>query len=199
MSISFRHRARGLLVVAAVLALHGPGTAGVPSDLGPGPPERALASAPAAGPAAGPVAPAGAWGWPVGGPAGLLLGFDPPASQWGAGHRGVDLRAAAGARVHSPAAGAVAFVGVVVDRPVLTVDHGAGLVSSFEPAVAGLSVGQPVTRGQVLATVGAGGHCSAECLHWGVRREGAYIDPLTLVMDRRPSILLPVPPGADRP
>lgn len=194
MGTPFRHRTCGILMVAAALALHGPGAAGVVSDRGAGPPVPAAAS-----PGGGPVSPSGAWGWPVGGPGGLLQGFDPPASQWGAGHRGVDLRAARGAGVRSPAAGVVAFVGVVVDRPVITVDHGGGLVSSFEPAVAGLEVGQAVNRGQVLGTVGNGGHCSAVCVHWGVRRDGAYIDPLTLVMDRRPSILLPVPPGSDRP
>ncbi|HXD27947.1 MAG TPA: M23 family metallopeptidase [Arthrobacter sp.] len=193
MRTPFRRRTCGIVVLAAALAFHGPGAA-VKSDRGPGPPEPADMS-----PAGRPASPAGAWGWPVGGPGGLLQEFDPPASQWGAGHRGVDLLATQGTRVRSPAAGVVAFAGVVVDRPVITVDHGRGLVSSFEPAVAGLAVGQAVTRGQVLGAVGSGGHCSTVCVHWGVRRDGAYIDPLTLVMDRRPSILLPVPPGSDRP
>ncbi|WP_372696760.1 murein hydrolase activator EnvC [Arthrobacter sp. JSM 101049] len=195
MTNPFRQRTCGILVVAAALALQGPGAAGVPAPQAAGPVEPVAAVSTDDGL----PSPVGAWHWPLGGPEGLLQGFDPPATQWGAGHRGVDLRAARGTRVRSPAPGVVAFVGTVVDRPVITVDHGDDLVSSFEPAVAGLSVGQAVARGQVVGTVGTGGHCSAVCVHWGVRRHGAYIDPLSLVMDRRPSILLPVPPGSDRP
>ena len=64
----------------------------------------------------------------------MLRAFDPPAKPWLSGHRGVDLQAAHdGAPVTSPAAGTVSFVGVVVDRPVITIDHGDGLRSSFEP------------------------------------------------------------------
>lgn len=145
-----------------------------------------------------PVAPVGAWAWPVGGPGDLLAVFDRPEAPWAAGHRGVDLKTARGATVRSPAAGVVAFVGVVVDRPVVTVDHGSGLVSSFEPALADVVVGEPVSRGQVMAGVDTGGHCSDVCLHWGVRLNGEYIDPLSLVMDRRPSVLLPVPSATGR-
>ncbi|WP_417216624.1 murein hydrolase activator EnvC family protein [Arthrobacter sp.] len=143
-------------------------------------------------------APVGAWAWPLGGPDDLLAVFDRPESPWSAGHRGVDLTSSRGARVHSPAAGVVAFVGIVVDRPVVTVDHGNGLVSSFEPALATVEVGDVVSRGQVVAGVHAGGHCSDACLHWGVRLNGEYIDPLSLVMDRRPSVLLPIPSATGR-
>lgn len=145
-----------------------------------------------------PVAPVGAWAWPLGGPGDLLAVFDRPEAPWAAGHRGVDLKTARGATVRSPAAGVVAFVGVVVDRPVVTVDHGNGLVSSFEPALADVVVGEPVSPGQVVAGVDTGGHCSDVCLHWGVRLNGEYIDPLSLVMDRRPSVLLPVPSATGR-
>lgn len=138
------------------------------------------------------------WSWPVGGPEALLDPFAAPPAPWAAGHRGVDLRAGAGTGVNSPADGVILFSGVVADRQVLTIDHGAGLVSSFEPVVAQLEVGARVASGQQVARVGAGGHCSGVCLHWGVRLNGDYIDPLSLLMDRRPSILLPVPEGASR-
>ncbi|MDX6351385.1 MAG: hypothetical protein QOF84_6175, partial [Streptomyces sp.] len=45
-------------------------------------------------PVAGPVAGPGLRGRPV-----VERGFDPPMSRWGAGHRGVDLRAGPGAPV----------------------------------------------------------------------------------------------------
>ncbi|MGP5724993.1 M23 family metallopeptidase [Arthrobacter rhombi] len=140
----------------------------------------------------------GQWSWPLGGPEALMDPFAAPPAPWAAGHRGVDLRAGAGTGVDSPADGVVRFSGVVVDRQVLTIDHGGGLVSSFEPVVTELTVGTRVVSGQQVASVGAGGHCAGLCLHWGVRLKGDYIDPLSLLMDRRPSILLPVPEGASR-
>ncbi len=89
------------------------------------------ASAPARG-APGPASPAGGWSWPLSPRPAVLRGFDPPDRPWLSGHRGVDLRAAYdGAPVTSPAPGRVSFAGFVVDRPVITVDHGNGLRSSF--------------------------------------------------------------------
>jgi murein DD-endopeptidase MepM/ murein hydrolase activator NlpD len=123
----------------------------------------------------------------------VLRTFDPPDKPWMSGHRGVDLQAAVdGAPVTAPQSGTVSFVGVVVDRPVITIDHGNGLRSSFEPVESGLASGATVSKGDVLGTV-LPGHCAAmPCVHWGVRRGEEYINPLPLVADLRPSILLPL-------
>ncbi len=126
--------------------------------------------------------------------------FDPPAARWSAGHRGVDLLAAPGDPVRSPADGIVEFSGVVVDRTVLTVRHPDGLRSSLEPLVEPLARGTPVRAGQVVATLagppgpgGHPGHCApATCLHWGVRRGEEYVDPLGL-LGPGPVVLLPGP------
>ncbi|MGO4805685.1 M23 family metallopeptidase [Arthrobacter sp. 2MCAF15] len=138
-------------------------------------------------------APAPNWSWPLSPRPAVLRAFDPPARPWLSGHRGVDLAAAyVGAPVVSPAAGTVSFVGVVVDRPVITIDHGNGLRSSFEPVASALTVGAAVAAGDILGQVQAG-HCgpAPPCLHWGVRRGEEYINPLAFVMDLRPSVLLP--------
>jgi murein DD-endopeptidase MepM/ murein hydrolase activator NlpD len=97
-----------------------------------------------------------------------------------------------GAPIVAPAAGTVSFVGVVVDRPVITIDHGNGLRSSFEPVDSALTAGSAVAPGDVLGRVRAG-HCgpAPPCLHWGVRRGEEYVNPLAFVMDLRPSVLLP--------
>jgi murein DD-endopeptidase MepM/ murein hydrolase activator NlpD len=122
----------------------------------------------------------------------VLRGFDPPPKPWLSGHRGVDLDLAAGTQVVSPAAGTVSFVGTVVDRPVITIDHGGGLRSSFEPVESTLAAGSAVAAGQVIGTA-VPGHCpAAQCLHWGVREGEAYVNPLQFVLDLRPSILLPL-------
>ncbi|MHA7223542.1 M23 family metallopeptidase [Arthrobacter sp. RHLT1-20] len=161
----------------------------------------AFSPAAAAAPAPAPMQPKApsAWGWPLSPRPAVLRAFDPPAKPWLSGHRGVDLRAAYdGAPVASPASGTVGFVGVVVDRPVITVDHGNGLRSSFEPVESGLTAGSAVAAGDTLGLVRAG-HCGqVPCTHWGVRRGAEYLDPLAFVMDLRPSVLLPVVPESER-
>ena len=153
---------------------------------------RAAISSGRGSPRAGPV-PASAWSWPLSPRPAVLRAFDPPAKPWLSGHRGVDLEAAFdGAPLKSPAAGTVSFVGTVVDRPVITIDHGNGLRSSFEPVASSLRAGSAVAEGDVLGQVQTG-HCgpAPPCLHWGVRRGEDYVNPLAFVMDLRPSVLLP--------
>ena len=135
---------------------------------------------------------AGGWSWPLNPRPAVLRAFDPPARPWLSGHRGVDLQAAFdGAPVTSPAAGTVSFVGVVVDRPVITIDHGNGLRSSFEAVRSDLNPGDAVAEGEVLGWIQPG-HCGpGPCVHWGVRRGDEYLNPLAFVTDLRPSVLLP--------
>lgn len=173
---------RAALVAALVL------TASVPPAGGLG---RALA-----GPAAaGSYEPE--WSWPLSPAPDVVRPFDAPRQRWLAGHRGVDLAAAPGTPVLSPAAGTVSFTGWVVNRPVLTVDLGDGLLASFEPVLAEKSTGDAVAEGEVLGRLAdpeaaVPGHCAASCLHWGVRLNGDYVNPLNYVTDRRPSVLLPL-------
>jgi murein DD-endopeptidase MepM/ murein hydrolase activator NlpD len=133
------------------------------------------------------------WDWPLTPRPAVVRTFDPPDKPWMSGHRGVDLGAAHdGVPVTSPASGTVSFVGVVVDRPVITIDHGGGLRSSFEPVESTLTAGTAVAKGEVVGTL-MPGHCGAlHCVHWGVRRGDDYVNPLEFVTDLRPSILLPV-------
>ena len=140
----------------------------------------------------GPHVAAGVWSWPLDPRPAVVRAFDPPAKPWLSGHRGVDLRAAHdGAPVTSPAAGTVTFAGVVVDRPVITVDHGNGLRSSFEAVRSDLQPGTAVAEGGVLGWIQPG-HCGpGPCVHWGVRRGEEYLNPLGFVTDLRPSVLLP--------
>lgn len=143
------------------------------------------------------VRPTFGWAWPVFDPHEVVRGFDPPGAPWGAGHRGVDLRAVVGGPVFSPADGVVTFAGVIAGRAVLVVAHANGLRSTFEPVVATLPVGASITRGQSVGTLSASpGHCApAACLHWGVLRGAVYLDPLGFL--RQPVVLLPIraPPG----
>ncbi|MFF0988975.1 murein hydrolase activator EnvC family protein [Kocuria nitroreducens] len=134
------------------------------------------------------------WAWPLSPRPAVVGEWAPPAQPWARGHRGVDLGAAPGASVRAPAAGTVSFAGFVVDRPVLTLDHGGGLRSSFEPVESALVAGDRVSRGQVVGVLRGRDHCGPRtCLHWGVRRDGDYVNPLQFVGELEPSVLLPVP------
>ncbi|MFF1633747.1 murein hydrolase activator EnvC family protein [Leifsonia sp. NPDC058248] len=137
------------------------------------------------------AAPGARWLWPIAPPS-LSRGFEAPPTPYAAGHRGIDLRAAPGSPVAAPSGATVRFTGVVVDRPVLTLDHGGGVLSSYEPVATELSVGDVVAAGAALGTVATGGHCAAVCLHIGVRVDGEYVSPL-LFFDRVPrAVLLPL-------
>lgn len=116
-----------------------------------------------------------------------------PTEPWLAGHRGIDLVASVGDPVTAPAAGVVSFVGFVVDRPVVSVRHAQGLVTSLEPVDSNASVGDVVVRGQPVGTVAASpGHCSPRaCVHWGLRLDGVYVDPLDYLEGFGPVRLLP--------
>lgn len=153
------------------------------------PPVPAAAGAPLGNPAT-----ESGWAWPLEPQPAVAHPFDPPARPWLSGHRGVDLAGGSGVGVRAPQAGTVSFSGWVVDRPVVTIDHGGGLRSSFEPVEATVPVGSAVEQGEEFGVLSAPGaaHCGdGACLHWGVRRGEDYVDPLAFIRDRRPSVLLP--------
>ncbi|WP_144877538.1 M23 family metallopeptidase [Microbacterium sp. 1.5R] len=168
-----RHRLAlaALLALALVLLIH-PGQASGDGSA-PGVPEAPV------------------WEWPLDGHRTVAEPYRAPAHQYGAGHRGVDLRAAAGAVVRAPADGAVAFRGVVVDRGVLTIEHAHGLVSSYEPISSDLAPGTLVRAGDVVGTLDRGGHALVDTLHLGVRWEGEYINPMLLFGPVPRAVLLP--------
>ncbi|WP_104179980.1 M23 family metallopeptidase [Arthrobacter sp. B0490] len=216
---------RVLLVVLLIVLLTAAGSGGTavsspPPPYGPDIGGRVAGGRPAGGPETGGAETGGAetgtararaafvpeWAWPLAPIPAVLRPFEKPAQRWQRGHRGVDLAAGGAAAgrapaVLSPGDGLVSFAGTVVDRGVLSIDHGEGRISSFEPVTTQLVRGQRVGRGEVVATLDGGGdgggdgprrHCPAACLHWGVRVDGEYVDPLWFVLDRRPSVLLPL-------
>jgi hypothetical protein len=134
--------------------------------------------------------------WPLRPRPQVAAGFDPPASRWGSGHRGVDLSAPAFARVHASLAGRVSFAGRIAGRGVVVVDHGSTR-TTYEPVSATVSVGDRVARGAVLGRLALfGSHCFPRwCLHWGlIEGPEHYLDPLVLV-GAVPVRLLPLAPG----
>jgi len=128
------------------------------------------------------------WAWPTDVPHVIIRPYIAPATEYGPGHRGVDL--AAGEELLAPADGVVHFAGTVVDRGVLSIDHGGGVISSYEPVTTSLAAGDVVHRGDVIGTVEPG-HCVELCVHLGVRLNGQYVSPLLYLGGVPRSVLLP--------
>lgn len=145
-----------------------------------------------AGPAA---ADTGPWQWPLVGAREVSRPFTPPATRYGAGHRGADLPAAAGAPVRAAGAGRVSYAGLLAGRPVLVVVHGS-LRTTYEPVTSEVPLGATVAAGQVIGRLEPGhlGCPVAACLHWGLKRGEDYLDPVRLVQ-QGPVRLLPVMGG----
>jgi murein DD-endopeptidase MepM/ murein hydrolase activator NlpD len=57
------------------------------------------------------------------------------------------------------------------------------LRTTYEPVQVAVHRGQQVSRGEVLGRLSlAGSHClPTACLHWGLLRGDAYLDPLALL------------------
>ncbi|MEV6616236.1 M23 family metallopeptidase [Streptomyces sp. NPDC051051] len=156
--------------------------------------------APAPEPVPVPV-PAIARSWPVGARPVVVRGWDPPATPYARGHRGVDLAAPVGAPVRAVAAGRVLFAGQVAGRGVVSLElTGTGtppLRTTYTPVRPSVSEGDEITPAQPVGTLAAtSSHCAIPCLHWGLRRDKAYLNPLSLLpawlSARAPARLLPV-------
>jgi hypothetical protein len=98
-------------------------------------------------------------------------------------HKGADFRAPMGTPVHATNSGVV-----VLARPLyyegncVIIDHGMGLFTlSMHFSRIDVKEGQHVKKGDELGLSGATGRVTGPHLHWAVRWEGAYLDPLKLL------------------
>ncbi|MGB3413573.1 MAG: peptidoglycan DD-metalloendopeptidase family protein [Microbacteriaceae bacterium] len=134
------------------------------------------------------------WSWPSDSQR-ILRNFLVPSLVLDPKHRGLDIALEEGNQLRSPSSGIVRFSGFVVDRYLLTIDHGKGLISTFEPIETQLLAGDTVARGQIIGQLPAQGepkHCAVSCFHFGVRKNGKYLNPLLLLGALPRSVLYPV-------
>lgn len=132
------------------------------------------------------------WVWPLGQPRQVARGFLAPATRYGAGHRGIDIRASPSEDIRAPSDGVVSFAGSVAGRPVLSISHPGDLISSLEPVLATVSRGDSVSAGMSIGSVANGGHCDGSCVHFGVRLHGEYVSPLLYLAGVPRAVLLPL-------
>jgi murein DD-endopeptidase MepM/ murein hydrolase activator NlpD len=98
-------------------------------------------------------------------------------------HSGVDVSAEEGDPVKAPNAGIAALVDEqFYSGKSVIIDHGQGIYTMFFHLSKTLvTQGQPVKKGDIVGLVGSTGRSSGPHLHWGVRMQGARVDPLKLL------------------
>jgi hypothetical protein len=97
-------------------------------------------------------------------------------------HTGVDIKAPYGAEVLSSNHGKVRFIGdLFFSGNSLIIDHGGGLYTMyFHLSKILVKVGEWVKKGEPIALVGATGRATGPHLHFGVRLQGARVNPYSL-------------------
>ena len=95
-------------------------------------------------------------------------------------HKGIDLAAPYGSNILASAAGVVTTAKYSASAGnYVVIAHGNGMSTVYMHASSLLvSVGQTVSQGQVIAKVGSTGYSSGNHLHFGVIKNGTYVNPL---------------------
>lgn len=98
-------------------------------------------------------------------------------------HSGADLHATTGTPVRATNRGRVVLAkSLFFTGNTVIVDHGLGIYSLYAHlSRIDVKRGDTVTNGQTVGRVGATGRVTAPHLHWGMRVQGARVDPFSLV------------------
>lgn len=122
---------------------------------------------------------AGTFAWPLRGP--IVRGYEQPSSPYASGHRGIDIGAPVGTPVKAAASGVVHFAGKVAGSLFVSIDHDGGVQTTYSwVSEVDTKKGAKVQKGDVIALSGTGHPGSTEPthLHFGVKQDGEYVDPM---------------------
>lgn len=99
-------------------------------------------------------------------------------------HRGTDLRAKTGTPIYVSNSGIVRLAkNLFYSGNIVIVDHGKGIFTNYAHlSKIKVRVGQHVARGDQIGLSGATGRVSGPHLHWGVKINGSYVDPLQFMI-----------------
>ena len=112
----------------------------------------------------------------------VIVRFVEPPHRWAPGHRGLDYALPAGTSIRAAAGGTVIFAGDVAGHLAVTIEHGLGMQTTYT-ALREITVerGQEVTQGTWIGYSGSAHPGGEPGLHFGVKVDGEYVDPATLL------------------
>ncbi len=98
-------------------------------------------------------------------------------------HKGVDIGAATGTPIKAAASGTVVISTYSASAGnYIMINHGGGVYTVYmHMASLGASVGDEVSQGDTIGTCGSTGNSTGPHLHFGIRINGSYVDPLGYV------------------
>lgn len=98
-------------------------------------------------------------------------------------HNGVDFRAPVGKPIYAANAGVVKLAKrLFFSGNIIIVDHGTGIFSNYAHlSRIDVEPGQLLEKGQLMGYSGATGRVNGPHLHWGIKINGIYIDPLQFI------------------
>jgi murein DD-endopeptidase MepM/ murein hydrolase activator NlpD len=96
---------------------------------------------------------------------------------------GADFLSPTGTPIHAPNSGRVVLArDLYFTGNTVVIDHGLGVFSLLAHlSVVDVHQGEFVTRGETIGQVGATGRVTGPHLHWGIRMNGARVDPLAVL------------------
>ncbi len=124
-------------------------------------------------------------GWPVSGR--LTSGFgwrkNPFSHRGSEFHKGIDVASSYGVPIRAAGGGVVTFAGYKASwGRVVIISHGFGYVTQYAHNSSILvRKGQKVERGQIIARMGRTGRATGTHLHFGVAKNGNWINPLDVL------------------
>ena len=120
----------------------------------------------------------GSLAWPMPSSTTVTSGFGP---RWGSVHRGTDIACNTGSPVVAVAPGTVIYTGYMgTGGMAVLIDHGNGMTTNYYHLSAyNCQAGDIVNTGQVIAFSGNTGNSTGPHLHFGVRINGEYVDPMS--------------------
>jgi murein DD-endopeptidase MepM/ murein hydrolase activator NlpD len=121
----------------------------------------------------------GTLAWPLRGP--IVRGYVEPANPYASGHRGIDIGAPAGTPVKAATSGTVHFAGKVAGSLFVSIDSDGGVQTTYSwVSEIDTRKGAHVKKGDVIALSGTGhpGGTDPTHLHFGVKQDGEYVDPM---------------------